>query len=270
MASAGFTEVEPGVWRPTVERFFGARVRELREAKGMSQADLAEAMTQRGVRWHQTTVAKSEKGQRPIRLDEAALLAELLFTSLPVMLAPVADDVSLAGGNLTVAQAAHRLRQLEVRFGVVLTERDHLAATLDYAKRELQRAETELETLTGDLLDARKELDEALVEAAGGEADVRVTAVEARMRQAAQEADAVAAESLDLLDEMRLTLETPSDASGRQVRATVKDIQRRIRSNNALQAGLRRRYSDLVRLRDDLLAGDDAAAGPPDPDDDPA
>lgn len=57
---------------------FGSNMRAMRERKGMSQADLARAMTERGRPWHQQTVAETEAGKRPLRLNETVDLAEIL------------------------------------------------------------------------------------------------------------------------------------------------------------------------------------------------
>jgi transcriptional regulator with XRE-family HTH domain len=59
---------------------FGGNLRAMRERKGMSQADLTQAMTERGHRWHQQTVAETESGKRPLRLGETVDLAAILGT----------------------------------------------------------------------------------------------------------------------------------------------------------------------------------------------
>ncbi|MBH5141437.1 helix-turn-helix transcriptional regulator [Rhodococcus erythropolis] len=62
-----------------VEDRFARRVRSEREARGLSQADLAKLLSTKGVRAHPTTVGKIESrdGDRPrsIRLDEAAAIS---------------------------------------------------------------------------------------------------------------------------------------------------------------------------------------------------
>lgn len=60
-----------------LEKAIGGRVRAMREASAMSQADLSAAMRQRGVRWAQATVWAVEAGERPLRLSETTLLAEI-------------------------------------------------------------------------------------------------------------------------------------------------------------------------------------------------
>jgi transcriptional regulator with XRE-family HTH domain len=56
----------------------GRNVARLRLAKELSQADVAQALTEWGVPWHQQTQQKVERGVRPLRLQEAVGLAEVL------------------------------------------------------------------------------------------------------------------------------------------------------------------------------------------------
>jgi transcriptional regulator with XRE-family HTH domain len=57
-----------------VEGILGAKIRQLRERAGWSQADLAERLKAVGFEFHQTTVAKMEAGKRPIRVAEVFAL----------------------------------------------------------------------------------------------------------------------------------------------------------------------------------------------------
>jgi transcriptional regulator with XRE-family HTH domain len=74
----------------SAEHRFMDRVREIREARGLSQARLAQAMTARGFSLHQTSIAKMEapdvEERRPLRLSEALALAEILEEDLGDML----------------------------------------------------------------------------------------------------------------------------------------------------------------------------------------
>lgn len=66
----------------TADVKFGANLRTLRERNGISQAELAQAMTERGWPWYQSTVARVESGRQSVRFPEAFALAELMKTSL--------------------------------------------------------------------------------------------------------------------------------------------------------------------------------------------
>jgi DNA-binding XRE family transcriptional regulator len=60
------------------ERILGQRLRALREDAGMTQAQLAEAMTRWGFSLHQTTIGKIETNQRQVTVNEGVMLATLL------------------------------------------------------------------------------------------------------------------------------------------------------------------------------------------------
>lgn len=61
---------------------FGGNLRAMRERKGMSQADLARAMTEQGKPWHQQTVTEAEAGRRPLRLSETKTLSQILDSTV--------------------------------------------------------------------------------------------------------------------------------------------------------------------------------------------
>ncbi|WP_307219140.1 helix-turn-helix transcriptional regulator [Microbacterium sp. SORGH_AS_0888] len=68
------------------EANFARNMAVLRERRGMSQSELARRMTERGFdNYSQMTVSRTEKGQRPIRLGEARVLAEVLGSRLEEM-----------------------------------------------------------------------------------------------------------------------------------------------------------------------------------------
>lgn len=68
----------------------GQRLQELRG--NMSQAALGEAMAKRGHKWSQATVWSVESGKRPIRLAEAADVADALGKSVQDLLAETEND----------------------------------------------------------------------------------------------------------------------------------------------------------------------------------
>ncbi|MBU3064093.1 helix-turn-helix domain-containing protein [Nocardia sp. NEAU-G5] len=59
------------------ERAFGDRTRQWRKARNWSQEDLANRLTDHGFEMHQTTVAKIERGTRPLRVAEAVAIAQI-------------------------------------------------------------------------------------------------------------------------------------------------------------------------------------------------
>jgi transcriptional regulator with XRE-family HTH domain len=73
------TEEQPGA--RAAERF-AAGLRDTRLARGVSQAELASRMRERGHRYVQQTIVKIEQGERVVRITEAADLAASLGASL--------------------------------------------------------------------------------------------------------------------------------------------------------------------------------------------
>lgn len=134
--------------RPSVEARAGRRVRELRQARGWSQTDLATHLRPYGFDLTQSTVAKLEAGARPTRLDELDALAAVLGVPLADLIRDPDQygtrdeevlqrevyriEASIEGVretiravDLRIAAAAaerHELRALEVDMGAQLDE----------------------------------------------------------------------------------------------------------------------------------------------------
>lgn len=70
-----------------VEARFRERVRQEREQRKLSQADLANRLGDKGIKGiYPTTIAKIESGERAVRIDEAAAIADLFEMSLDSLL----------------------------------------------------------------------------------------------------------------------------------------------------------------------------------------
>lgn len=74
------------------ERNFVAEMVRLREAKGLTQTELARLLKDHRLAFHQQTVQRIEAGDRPIRLNEAFLIAKVLGARLDSMTAAVPLD----------------------------------------------------------------------------------------------------------------------------------------------------------------------------------
>lgn len=74
------------------ERSFREQMKLVRERQGMNQTDLARRMADRGFAFHQQTVQRIEQGLRPVRLNEAMVLANILELSLDSMTTPMQAD----------------------------------------------------------------------------------------------------------------------------------------------------------------------------------
>jgi transcriptional regulator with XRE-family HTH domain len=77
------------------DKLVGSNVQKYRTARGMSQAELAEAISAEGEHVHQQTIQKIEKGTRPLKLSEAQKIARALRLS-PWHLT---DDMHVAKAN---------------------------------------------------------------------------------------------------------------------------------------------------------------------------
>lgn len=72
-------------------------LRASREATSLSQQHVADALKPLGISLHQSQVAKIERGERPLRLDEAVALASLFGATVDAALGLSSDpDVNTA------------------------------------------------------------------------------------------------------------------------------------------------------------------------------
>lgn len=70
-----------------LNRYFRENMRATREQEGISQGELSKRLTDAGwTVFHQTTVARIESGNRPVKLDEAAAIAQALNSTLPILI----------------------------------------------------------------------------------------------------------------------------------------------------------------------------------------
>ncbi|MGO1971624.1 MAG: helix-turn-helix domain-containing protein [Propionibacteriaceae bacterium] len=71
---------------PDTKKIFAKRLRQLRRAAGLTQTDVAEAMSRLlGRQVVGTAVTKVESGERAVRLDEAVVVAEILQVPLEAL-----------------------------------------------------------------------------------------------------------------------------------------------------------------------------------------
>lgn len=121
------------------EERFRAQMEDLRSARQITQTALAEQVRERGFPFHQQTIAKIENGTRPVRLDEAYVIADVLGSSVPQMVLPLKQARDLQ--RLTDAwRTASRLRYAVLR----------AAAEYDSARQELAKEIRYLERTAAD------------------------------------------------------------------------------------------------------------------------
>jgi transcriptional regulator with XRE-family HTH domain len=125
--------------RLDIERAVGARVREMRRARGISQAQLGQAMGTLGYPMEQPTVYKLENGTRPLRLNEVAALAAVFEVDVMDLLSADFDEEERR-------KALHELLDSNQRRG-------RLEEALDEAKDRLTAAQQEVDRLRVQLHD---------------------------------------------------------------------------------------------------------------------
>jgi len=130
------------VWLPLVaEHLFAANLRLERESRGMTQAALARQMTLREVPLSQSAIAKLERedddARRPIRLVEAAALAEFFEKSI--------DDMT----RMLVPESDEHRRLIEA-----LNARSRALGDLVAARQALAEAEESAEKAVAAVKDA--------------------------------------------------------------------------------------------------------------------
>lgn len=141
------------------EAMLARRLRQLRLARGMSQQDVADHMRDLGHSWYQTTVAKIEKGGRPIRLNEAALLAAL-FDIPPQELLAVAPPEPEDRANDTMELRAH-VERLALLVQTARRVHEQCEADVHDTISRAHQAQQHLEQLEADLRHVRAALDQA-------------------------------------------------------------------------------------------------------------
>ncbi|HML50895.1 MAG TPA: helix-turn-helix transcriptional regulator [Propionicimonas sp.] len=95
---------------------FAREVRRLRDLRGLSQTDLAAQLRERyGLKFHQATIDRVEKGARPCRLDEVYALAEVLGSTVDEMLA---DWSSAEAAFRELTSIARRAGETEFRINM--------------------------------------------------------------------------------------------------------------------------------------------------------
>lgn len=70
------------------ERTFVENVTRARKAADMSQTELGKRIATKGLPFHQQTVQRIENGSRPVRLNEAVIIAEVLYLEFPDVMMP--------------------------------------------------------------------------------------------------------------------------------------------------------------------------------------
>lgn len=127
------------------EKRFGEVVRQWRLDRNWSQEDVAERLRHQGFEMHQTTVAKIERGARPLRVAEAAALAEVF--EMPVMAVfglsvPLGHAADLDSRRIELEQARKRVDDSRETLYSVAQHHAHLLAEVEKLLLEMNQAPT--------------------------------------------------------------------------------------------------------------------------------
>lgn len=132
-----------------MEALVGVQVRRLRTERGWSQAQLGQKLSPYGFDLTQTTVAKLELGQRPLRLNEVAAIAHLFGVTVPDLLgqaasAPLVDPMR-ALDDPDFADLVRERLQLQAQIGELTKEYDGIQMDADVLAHKLHALHARLE-----------------------------------------------------------------------------------------------------------------------------
>jgi transcriptional regulator with XRE-family HTH domain len=107
----------------------------LREQRDWSQGELARRMQAEGwTSFHQTTVSRIEKGERPVRLGEARGIAKVLGTITSQMILPDTQFLDLRELELALIQ----MKEIQKQFRGLVGALDGQRSIVDYHLREVE------------------------------------------------------------------------------------------------------------------------------------
>lgn len=114
----------------------GRRLRDLRKQRGLTQKDVAIEMALRGHdAWIQTTTAKVESAQRPLRFAEYVAVCEVLGVDPAELLAEMCGT-----GDEAVAESMAEVRRRRLEVMRAKASVTSLREDLKRAEQDLQRA----------------------------------------------------------------------------------------------------------------------------------
>lgn len=139
------------------DRRFAANFKAARERAKLSQREVADHLRERGIPWHQQTVVRLESGEQRVRLGEAEALADIVGSSVSLLMRPAdldraASDILSAAAK--VRESRRKLAEATARFD---TDVAWLRRLLDKAREKglAERLPNEMRTGMAALADRR-------------------------------------------------------------------------------------------------------------------
>lgn len=129
------------------EEVLGANVRTMREARGLTQKQVADGMNLLGFKMMYTTIAKIETGKRPIRVNEAFSLAAVLGVHVIYLLGLADIGSSFGDAVLNASQIA--ATQRNVADYIEEMGRRHRNALRGYLQDQLARLDEDRRMTAG-------------------------------------------------------------------------------------------------------------------------
>jgi len=128
--------------RKTPEEIVGANIKALRITRGLTQAEVAEAMRGLGHSWGQTTTAKTEGADRPLRFNEIADLAQVLRVRVPEL---VSNDNDWAIRSIISTQEMYETHAERLKSDI-----EELTQQLDAKKQALEETQKLIKELADE------------------------------------------------------------------------------------------------------------------------
>lgn len=114
----------------------GEKVKRVRRALGMTQAELAAALADRGLPFQQQTILKVERGSRPLRFEEARAIAEILNTTTEE-LSELSETEEIHAAAEQLQNALHGIASRVVQKQEIEREIEHYQVLAREAERRL-------------------------------------------------------------------------------------------------------------------------------------
>jgi transcriptional regulator with XRE-family HTH domain len=133
----------------TPEEIVGANIKAMRSQLGLTQAELAEAMQGLGYSWIQTTVAKTEAADRPLRVNEVADLAQILGTRLPDLVSSH-NDWNRQAINMMLSHFQGHANRLTMDIQELTQQLEVKRQALGEAQKRVRELQAELDQVDGE------------------------------------------------------------------------------------------------------------------------
>jgi transcriptional regulator with XRE-family HTH domain len=133
----------------TAEEVVGANIKFWRAKLGLTQVGLAEAMQGLGHSWIQTTVAKTEAADRPLRVNEVADLAKILGVRVPHLVSS-RTDWELEAINITLSHAMSHALRLKAEIEELNRQVAAKTAAYEEARKRVRELDAEYKQVVTD------------------------------------------------------------------------------------------------------------------------